>query len=527
MASPKKLLTEKQADRIRKTAETDPQKALKDLRSTMAVRAGIHSGRKFSIDAIKRTTKRRAPLSGTGSLDQEFMSEHSRKELIATARDLFLNFSFGKGILRQHVKNMIGVGPRLQATTIDDKYNKRAEEYWNRTKNNIDVRKMSFAASLRVGEQSEVIDGDYGQAIVEGGHTQFIEADRIGDPPADKRVRGRQYVGGVELKKDGCPVAYHIWNRSKTIRGKMTYNRRIEYENFIHCFRPERFDQTRGMSWLVSAVNDMQDLRETLDAAKGKWKLENMLGVAIESDAPENDTLTSLWGELTGYTESDSDGNAENKNQVKLGQGIHSFELRPGEKIKTIESTTPNNTFEPMTLLLIRMIALVLDMPLEIALQYFTKGSFSAHRSAFLQYDESVKTRRQEIEEGKIDRLYGWKIQRAIKAGELAGPEGDTNPTTHLWQWPSLGLLDPDKQRKGDKEGYKLAVESISDITGRDGKFWQDVAEQRIKEIVWITDACKAAKVDPAMVLPAVSDPGEKPNSTTEPPDGGDNNEED
>ena len=81
----------------------------------------------------------------------------------------------------------------------------------------------------------------------------------------------------------------------------------------------------------------------------------------------------------------------------------------------------------------------------------------------------------------------------------------------HEWQWPGLAILDPDKQRKGDREGYKLAVESLADITARDGKFWQDVITKRIKEIKWIEDAAKKAGIDPNRVLPAVAAPGEKP----------------
>lgn len=511
MGSSKKLLTEKQAQRIRGLAEEDPAAALKELRATVAVRAGIRRAQKFSVDAISRTPKRRTPKTTTGTLDQELPNLSDRRTMLATSRDVFLNFSLGTGILRQHVKNIIGTGPRLQMTTDDDEYNKRAEEYWIRRKNLIDVRGMSFLSSLRVGEQREVIDGDYGVALVKNGQTQHIEGDRIADPPGDKKQRNRKYVGGVEMTKEGTPIAYHIWNRGRW-PSQMRYAARIEAQNFIHCFRPERYDQARGMPWILSSVNDLQDLRETLEAAKGKWKIENMLGLAIESEMPEADEIASLWGSLTPFDQSDSEGNDETRYEVKMGQGVNSFELRPGEKIKPIRSETPNNTFEPMTMLMIRMISLPLDMPIEIALQFFTRGGYSAHRAAFLQYFESAKARRTEIEQNRLDREQGWVLRRAIKAGGLEGPKDESvNPTTHVWQWPGLAILDPDKQRKGDKEGYKLAVESLSDITGRDGKFWQDVTVQRIKEIKWIEEQAKAEGVDPNKVLPAVASPGEKP----------------
>jgi len=502
MSGKKKILTDKEANRVRLMAEDNPTGALKELRTIYEVKRGLQVGRQFTIDAIGRTAKRRTPLTTTGSLDQEFTSDFSRTELLSTGRDIFQNFSFAYGIKRQHIKNVIGVGPRLQLTTGDEEYNERGEKYFNRRKNLIDVRRRPFNASLRVGESAEILDGDYGIMIVQKGQVQYIEGDRIRDPTKGKRVKRRKYINGVETTMPGTPLAYHLWNRGPT-PGSMRYAKRVQEENFIHCYRDERFDQARGMPWIVSAVNDLQDLRETLEAAKGKWKIENMLGVAIESDLPESSDLLSLWGNLTDFTEGDAKGNDEEKYEVKLGQGIHSFELRPGEKIKTIESTTPNNTFEPMTLLLIRIIALTLDMPLEIALQYFTRGSYSAHRASFLQYRDAITMRRSEIEENKLDRLMGWMLRRAIKTGALVGPKTEVkDPTEHIWQWPGMGLLDPDKQRKGDAMGYGIGVESQSDICGRDGRHWQDVATQRIKEIAWIEKAAKEAGVDPNKVLP-------------------------
>jgi len=511
MASKKKLITKSQATRIRKMANTNPAEALKELKATVAVRSAVAVASKFSIDAIKSTPKRRRPTSITGTLDQEFRSDQERNTLISTSRDLFLNFSFSKGILRQHVKNVIGIGPRLQANTTDDEFNDRAEAYWNRRKNNLDVRGRSFNANLRIGEACEVVDGDYGIILKGKGKEQFIEADRIKNPPDKKMVKGHSYVAGVEADKTGMPLAYHIWNRGNRT-GKMTYAESIPADDFIHCFDSERFDQYRGLCKATSATNDMQDLRETIEAAKGKWKLENMLGVAITSDMPDSEEISSLWGELTNYQIEDEQGNDESRYEVKLGQGVHSFELKPGEKVSTIESKTPNNTFEPMTMLLIRFIALTLNMPIEIALQYFTKGSYSSHRASFLQYHDAVKMRRAEIEETRIDREYRWVISSGILHGYLDGPKDlKIDPTSHEWQWPGLNILDPDKQRKGDKEGYKLAVESISDITGRDGNYWQDVARQRVKEIKWITELAKSEGIDPNSVLPAVAMPGEKP----------------
>lgn len=506
------VLSKTKAKQITEMAKADSRGALRELAAHVAVKAGVHRAKQFSIDAIARTKKRRTPKQHTGSYDQEFRSDHERISLIATVRDLVMNSAMGKGLVRQHIKNVIGVGPKLQMRTKDAEYNERAEAYFNRRKNLVDVRGMSFAASLRVGEEREVEDGDYLVMIVTGGRTQHIEADRIQNPPGKRNSKNRSFIGGVEVNSEGLPVAYHIWNRTRT-PGRMTYWKRVPAENVWHQFRPERYDQARGSTWLMAAVNDMQDLRETLEAVKGKMKIENRLGVAITSDLPEADGISTLWGGLTGYNVTDGDGANEERYQVKLDEGVHSFELRPGEKVQTISSTTPNTTFEPMTILLIRMIGLVLEMPLEIALQYFTRGSYSATRAAFGQYYDSVLMRRSEIEENRLDKEVNWMLQRAINRKSLEGPKEGIDPTDHRWQWPGLTTIDPDKRRKGDTLAYKLRAESLTKITGRDGNDFQDIGREIIQELKFLRDEALKEGIPEewitSYVLPIVNDPGQ------------------
>lgn len=509
MASKKTLITETQNKRIQKLAQTDPVKAHKELQATIAVRRAGPAATKFTIDAIAHTTKRKRVSRITGSMEQDIGTAQDAIAIIAHARDLFTNFGFGKGIVKQHLKSVIGIGPRIKPTTGDLEYNKRAAKHWNQKKDRLDIRGvLSFTKSLKIGERSEAIDGDFGIILVRGGKTQFIEADRIADPPGDKKIRGRKYVNGVEMNRRGVPLAYHIHTRGQH-KGQKTYQQRVPAENFIHAHNPERFDQVRGISWFVAALNDLRDLYETVEAVKGKWKIENMIAIAIKSALPEANDLASLWGTPTEITTKDANDKDEERFQVKLGQGVHSFELLPGEDIQIIESKTPNNNFEPFTMLLIRFIALALEMPLEIALQFFSRGGYSAHRSALLQYHESVIARRKEIEDNRIDRLYRWVISRGIKSGELDAPAAGEDEWAHEWQWPGLKLLDPDKERRADQMGYKLAVTSLDEITARDGLDWKEVATQRIEEVKFIIDEANKAGVPVAAILPQVMDPGQ------------------
>jgi capsid protein len=521
----RKLLGAHEARRIEDTLKTDPVAAARQLRATIAVKRGVAVARntRYSIDAIRTTPKRRRPERTTGSVDQEFAQggpiSHDRLTMIATARDLFFNFSFAKGILRQHVKHVYRGGPILQSRSGDPEFDKRSEEYFGRWAQKCDIRGiLFFRRFLKVSEARELVDGDCGIVLAKNTKLQGIEADRIADPPGDQKKRGRKYSEGVEMNKEGRPVAYHVHKRGRFAGSPGTWQARYEAKDFVYCIQPERFSQVRGVTWPVSALTDMRDLQETMEAVKGKAKLENLLGVVTKSQSPSLDDQ-SLWGGLTPYDETDMEGQDEERSEVKLGQGLYSWELQPGEEIQVVESKTPNKEMAEHILTLIRWIALTLEMPLEIALQFFTRGSYSAHRAAVLEYDASIKERRFEIKNFRLDRIHRWVISRALKAEELDPPKewdpddpfhSKHNPWAHVWQWGGVPLLDPDKERKADTLSYKLGIESLADICARNGSYWQDVARQRISEVKWIIAEANKEGVDPNLVLPQVMAPGQK-----------------
>lgn len=512
-----KLITKEQASGLRKTAMKDPQKALKDLNATVMVNRGIKNARKFGFDIIRTSPKRRAPLPHTGSLDQEFTGKFERDKMIATIRDLFQNFSFAKGLLRQHIKNIFGKGPMLQCDTGDRGFDAEQEAWFEEWGLECDIRGvLPFSKYVKVAESSVVRDGDCGNILDRRrGKLQGIEGDRIANQPGHQNTVRMQH--GVEMDAKGRPLFYHIWNRRR-MRGSMRYARKVSAENFIHYLLAERYNQVRGIPEVASSGTDMQDLRETMETTKGTLKIQNMLAVAIESDAATM-ADNSIWGGLTEYDETDMEGNDESRFEVKIGEGVHSFELRPGEKAKTIQPSVPHQQFEPFVLFLIRLAAMPLGMPLEVALQYFTRGGYSAHRSALLQYYDNCIARREDIRLFLLDKIHRFALGWAFDNNVLSIPEKKSDaedakpirPYRHLWQWPGLRLIDPDKERKADVNGYNLTVENIDSIAARDGRYWQDVVRQRIREIKFIEEESKAAGIDPALVLPQTRMPGQPP----------------
>lgn len=493
-----------------------------------------------NIDAIKSTSKRRTPISQTCSSDAEFGGEHNRDYMVATARDLVLNFSLARGLIQTHVNNVVGSGPRIQFKTKDTEWNMRAEKHFNDWGKRCDIRGvLNWGRYVRMIERRTIVDGDVGIILSKGQKLQGIEADRIANPP-DKSSNQPDWVYGVNVDEILRPKAYGIYSRGNAnncqSRKYSDFRRVVSKNNFIHSFDPDRFDQVRGMSALISAINDLQDSREALEAIKGSIKMENLLGLVFKMN--QTSSSNNPLGELTSFDMSNSLGNTEQRKEVKITEGVNTIELMPDEDVSSFQKNTPNSTFNDWMLFQIRLAGLALDMPLEIAFLYFTRGSFSSLKGSIGQYHSAVRVRRSRLEDQVLDRIAQWVIQGSIKKwrieeaagvpeGERTGlepPKSDINPRLFGWQWDMLPFLEPDKQIKADIEEYKAGVTTLQDMCGKRGKDHEDVMEQRKREALKARELAAESDTPEQLYMPQVMTPGQQVISTDK-EDNGDDDE--
>lgn len=482
--SEKPLLSKAEVAAFRRESMDDPAAALQKLSSRIRVEKQLRVHGK--IDAIQSTSKRRQPMTAVQSLDAEFKSCGDRDSMIATARNLEQNFSPIRGMTQIDVNMVVGLGPNFQSRAVvasdarpADEYNRRREA-WIKERmkpRNFDARGvLNFASALRLVERRLRIDGDIGAVMVKGGRLQFIEADRIADPPRANQNDKATYVHGVEVDRIMAPKTWHIYNRG----GSMRYRKNREYvggvksERFIHVYDPERFDQVRGMSALIAAINDSQDLRETLEAIKGSMKIEQLLGIFFTSDLPKSENVNP-FGSETNYDVTNAEGGTETRKETLITPSLGSMSLLPGEDVKAIQKQTPGAYFDDFTMLVSRWSALAYDMPLEVALQLYTKGTFAALRGALAQYNGNVDIRRRVLLEPFFcDRWvawitnYGHKLWIGTDGERGLEPPGDGVIVAHEWIWPNNPVMERLKEAQADREGYRIGKLNRSDYTHGD-----------------------------------------------------------
>lgn len=524
----------------KKLKDGDPEAAFNHLKYAVRVRTALNSATDF--DAVKTTSKRRKPRKIVTSLDASFGSQFNRDTMVSTARDLIMNFSLGRGLIQTHINNVVGSGPRIQFKSKDPEWNTRAEKFFQRWGRTCDVRGvLNWGRYIRMVERRTVVDGDVGIILSRGLKLQGIEADRIANPPG-VGTSDANWVFGVKVDDILAPKAYGVYNRGNSNnrggRSQQDFDKEVAARNFVHSFDPERFDQSRGISALISAINDLQDTRETLEAVKGSIKLENILALVFKLKQTADQTINPL-GALTDYDLVTADGGDETRKEVKINEGINTIEIGTEEEVTAVKKETPNNTFNEWMMFEIRLIAMALDMPLEIAFHFYTRGSFSSLKGAIGQYHTAIHSRRSRLEDQILSRIAIWVIQASIKRwkieetkgvpeGERKGlepPADDIIPIAFSWQWDQLPFLEPDEQAKADEAEYKLVASSLADINAKRGRDWEDQMLQRAREFKKAQMIAENQEVPIEILLPQTTKPGEKlvvENPKKDPDDEGD-----
>jgi len=526
--------------RLRRLAKEDPQAALSQAKATIRTEQILR--RYGSLDALKTTSKRRRPRVQVQSLDCEFSSQGDREKMIATVRDLELNWQLLRGIAGIHCNNVVGTGPHIQVRSEDDDWNERKEAYFHQWERRCDVTGIRhFAQYVYNAFRRMRVDGDVGILFLKNMKMQAFESEQIGNPPPAKGRQpttlpnGRKLIYGVETDRALKPLKYHLWSSEASCRNQDMYIGAKAAGQFVHLFDPERFRQSRGISSFIAAINDHQDLREAFEAVKGTIKLENILGVGIESAAAEGqDEDFGFLGKRTDYDVTNADGDNETRKEIKMEQGLQVLELGEGEKIHTIEKKTPGPNFESWAMLQIRFGALAFHMPLELAFMYFTRGSFSSLKGAIGQYHQVVTIDRQRLEAQFLDRVQAWVTRAGIRLYEASGGQAGLQPPTVAgvdpvaasWQWDALPLLEPDKQIDADIKEYKAGVTTLTDMCARRNRDFDAVSRRKAQELKDLERIEQEEEVPPGTLAPQVGVPGE-PESGGNGGDGGGDDDED
>ena len=204
---------------------------------------------------------------------------HAHRVVRARVRDLERNNPHVKSFLRELKSNVLGHRgiklaskvPMQKGPNLNTKLNASIQKAWKefRSIQNYEIRQILSGLEIdKQALQRLAVDGEVMFKVIRGADNKFnfsvqlIECDFL-DIFYNTQLGNNTVTLGVETSPVGRPIAYHIINYPQT--DMFAYNQqtprvRIEADDLIHVFVPDRIGQVRGMSWFAANAVDLRTL---------------------------------------------------------------------------------------------------------------------------------------------------------------------------------------------------------------------------------------------------------------------------
>lgn len=390
---------------------------------------------KFSYEAVK-TTDRRKPIAAKQKEHSDIiLGKTDRKKAERSTANLWENVPLAGWAIRRHLDAVSQFYfDTNDSLTDEERVRIMGLLDWHGKKWNFDAAKRhSRNSAMRLFELNNVLDGDSAMVKITQrssaryGHLQLIEGTQIAKPKdlppylATMLKDGSPRITdhGLELDEWGGLKSAIICKYNKDNR-QLMFQKRVLARNLIYAGYMDRYQQTRGISPLMSAINQFLDIKEGMEYILLKIKLHMLFGYAITQDAIDSaDGLPSTAQIISDEDAHDEEFATEDvEREIDASKGIFGLNLNPGEDFKTIESETPPESVKDYTNLAIRIALLSLDIPYTF---FDGRSSTFAHVIADHKlYNEAVAAKREKNME-VLEEYKDWKIRQWVEDGTLKG----------------------------------------------------------------------------------------------------------
>ena len=354
----------------------------------------------------------------------------------------------------------------------DDQANRVIEKEWRKWCNRkhatpngrqswIDICKLALRSCARDGDVLlQLVRGfnnDHGFAV------QLIEADMLDLHHNNYKLQnGGEIRMGVETNSVGRPSAYHILTAhpgetSDTSRRRL----RVDADDIIHLYNPERISQTRGVPWMVSAMTRLQ-----------------MLAGYEESELVASRVAASKMGFLTkdANTESYTGEEDEDYNLIMESEPGSIEELPTGMSFQEWNPTHPTTAYKDFVKSTLRGISAGLNISYNTLANDLEGVNYSSIRAGLFDEREHYKS----IQNWFIDSFIQPVFEAWLEASILNGvfPFGITKfdkmnqPKWCARRWP---WVDPLKDMQANILAMNNGLEAKRNIINYTGGDIDDI----------------------------------------------------
>ncbi len=439
--------------------------------------------RQFAAAQVSRLTA--SWMGAHASLDRDLVSALPR--LRARARDLAQNSDYVKRYLSMVAANIAGQGVSVQSQarwpdgTPDTQLNAAIEAAFNAWAAQPEITgRMDWSEVQRLVARSVAMDGEaLIRLSIQSGHLQLqlLDPTLLDDTYNDATQR---IVMGVETDSAGRPLAYHILTAHPSDQLAMPRRReRIPAAQIIHLFRSDRPQQTRGVTWLHTAMKRLNDLSGYEEAAI----------IAARVGAAKMGFFTTPDGDLSPLADA---GDVAGELYQDADPGRFGL-LPPGYDFKSFDPDYPHEQYGTFVKAQLRGIAAGLGVAYHNLAGDLEAVNFSSARAGTLEERDQWMILQDWFIAGFVRPVFRAWLDTALLAGEIlvitqAGPRAlDSSVADKVmagvvlagrrWSW-----VDPVKDVQANILAIDAGLKSRREVAAEQGRDLDDVWAQLARE---------------------------------------------
>jgi lambda family phage portal protein len=469
-------------------------------------------------DAAKDTRfkrKRLGMISGGSAADYHYRTEQAYFGITEQARELVRNHPLiGQGIRRLVANILSENGFTLDVQTgdtgLDDDLSGRWKE-WANEPDECDIQgEQDFNGLAELCLQQTITDGDIITLPTDEGHLQQIENHRLRNPARTTR----NVVHGVELDSEDKPrrrLAY--WIAHEDVEqyypvpkaSEMTrYAARVDgTRQVFHHYLPDRSSQTRGVTCLAAPMETAGMGDDLMFAQLVKAQMAAAVTMIRELAANAQPPNFGAAGGQDVTQEQRPSGIMRDLAGWQPGMELFGF---PGETIRIESANVPNAEFFQHAMLILSIVAVNLDLPVQVLMLDATHTNFSGWRGSIDQARQRwLKIQRWLIRSFHTP-VYLWKVRQWAAADaslrarldrqnwrRRVGTDG-VDAFGHIWHPAGWPYIEPTQDATGDLIQIRNLLAAPSYLAARRGFDYGRLRKDCIRDrVLLINDAQDAA----------------------------------
>jgi capsid protein len=242
------------------------------------------------------------------------------------------------------------------------------------------------------------------------------------------------------------------------------------------------------------------------------------------------ETAASHAGVVKTSTSPDADQVVDlTREDVPITAGTFNV-LPAGWELQQLRAEQPTNTYRDFKLELIDEIARCVLTPRNISTGNSSGYNYSSGRLDHQTYDRMLEILRDELRACVLDQLFAaWLNEAVLVSGLMSLPVRQMVATggmpSHRWLYRSRGHVDPGKEASATGERIRNGTSTLADECAAEGRDWEEVMEQRIREEQTEMRARERAGLPPRVTTHPSQTP--QPAAPTKRPDPQDDQEDD